>query len=250
MKTKYFEYIAVYLSVFLVCVFVGIIGRMVLLEKGADEYTAGVFFWISTGFGVLMFAILSLFLNELVAGLLNRFLKAKKNGPPESRIPNEDLLKIDEELQDALKTKPELPENKNSAGDIEQIREEQQNVIKNQKQARIDIAIRYAHHEFALYAADDDLKQLSKNIIIYAEEINFENIKPVKVKDLSNLDLYHFGWNIWNYFKVSRQDRAAQFLKLTFAYALKDVEENSIKTHMKDDERKGIIKIIEDFTHL
>jgi hypothetical protein len=247
MKIKYFEYITVYLSVFLVCVFIGIIGRLVLLEKGADQYTASVFFWISTGFGVLMFAILSLFLNNLAERLVNRFLKAKKNESPESRIPNENLEKIEEELQYAL-IKPEMPENRNAARDIEKIRKEQQNSVKNQKQARIDTAIRYAQQEFALYAADDDLKQLGKNIIIYAEEINFENIKPVKVRDLSNLDLYHFGWNIWNCFKVSRQDRAAQFLKLTFADALKDVEENSIKTHLKDDEKKGFIKIIEDFT--
>jgi hypothetical protein len=247
MKTKYFEYITVYLSVFLVCVFVGIIGRLVLLEKGADQYTASVFFWISTGFGILMFAILSLFLNDLAERLLNRFLKAKKNESPESRIANEDLETIEQERQDVL-IKPGLPENKNSTRDIEQIREEQQNAIKNQKQARIDIAIRYAQQQFALYAADDDLKQLNKNLIIYAEEINFEKIKPIKVKGLSNLDLYHFGWNIWNCFKVSRQDRAAQFLKLTFADALKDVEENSIKTHLKDDEQKGLIKIIEDFT--
>lgn len=247
MKIKYFEYITVYLSVFLVCVFVGLIGRLVLLEKGADQYTAGVFFWISTGFGILMFAILSLFLNDLAERLVNRFLKAKKDELPESRIPNEDLEKIEEERQDVL-IKPELPENKNSARDIEQIREERQNAVKNQKQARIDATIRYAQQEFALYVSDDDLKQLGRNIIIYAEEINFEKIKPVKVKDLSNLDLYHFGWNIWNCFKVSRQDRAAQFLKLTFADALKDVEENSIKTHLKDDEQKGLIKIIEDFT--
>lgn len=247
MKIKYFEYITVYLSVFLVCVFVGVIGRLVLLEKGADQYTAGVFFWISTGFGILMFAILSLFLNDLAERLLNRFLKAKKNESPESRIANEDIEKIEEERQDVL-TKSELLENKNSIRDIEQIREQQQNAIKNQKQASIDIAIRYAQQEFALYAADDDLKQLCKNIIIYAEGIDFKKIKPVKVKDLSNLDLYHFGWNIWNCFKVSRQDRAAQFLKLTFADALKDVEENSIKTHLKDDEQKGLIKIIEDFT--
>lgn len=248
MKIKYFEYITVYLSVFLVCVFVGIIGRLVLLERGADEYTAGVFFWISTGFGILMFAILSLFINDLAERLLNRFLKAKKNRLPENRIQSKDLEKIKEQQQDAL-TKPGLSENKNSAIDIQQLREHQQNVIKNQKQARIDTAIRYAQQEFALFASDDDLKQLGKNIIIYAEDINFENIKPVKVKDLSNLDLYHFGWNIWNCFKVSRQDRAAQFLKLTFADALKDVEENSIKTHMKDDEQKGLIKIIEDFTN-
>lgn len=247
MKIKYFEYITVYLSVFLVCVFVGIIGRLVLLEKGADEYTAGVFFWISTGFGILMFAILSLFLNDLAERLVNRFLKAKKNESPESRISCEDFIKIEEEIQDAL-IKPGLSENKNSVRDIEQIREQRQDAIKNQKQARIDTAIRYAQQEFALYASDDDLKQLGRNIIIYAESINFEKIKPVKVKDLSNLDLYHFGWNIWNYFKVSRQDRAAQFLKLTFADALKDVEEQSIKTHLKDDEQKGLIKIMEDFT--
>lgn len=244
MKIKYFEYITVYLSVFLVCVFVGIIGRLLLLERGADEYTASVFFWISAGFGVLMFAILSLFLNDLAERLMNRFLKAKKNEPPESYIPNEE----EEEWQDVF-IKPRLSENKDSAKDIGQIREERQNAVKNQKQARIDAAIRYAQQEFVLYASDDDLKQLGKNIIIYAEEINFEKIKPVKVKNLSNLDLYHFGWNIWNYFKVSRQDRAAKFLKLTFADALKDVEQNSIKTHMKDDEQKGIIKIIEDFTH-
>jgi hypothetical protein len=247
MKIKYFEYITVYLSVFLVCVFVGVIGRLVLLEKGADEYTAGVFFWISTGFGVLMFAILSLFLNDLAERLVNRFLKAEKNESPESRIPNENLVKIEEALQDRL-IMLEMPENKNAAIYIQQLREERQNAARNQKQARIDIAIRYAQQEFALYVSDDDLKQLGRNIIIYAEEINFERIKPVKVKNLSNLDLYHFGWNIWNCFKVSKQERAAQFLKLTFADALKDVEENSIKTHLKDDEQKGLIKIVEDFT--
>jgi len=248
MKTKYFEYIAVYLSVFLVCVFVGIIGRMVLLEKGADEYTAGVFFWISTGFGVLMFAILSLFLNELAVSILNGFLKSKKNGSNESQIASKDLEEIEMEGQNVF-VGLEFSEGKNSARDVELIREELQNVIKNQKQAKIDTAIRYAQQVFALYATDDDLNQLIKNIIIYAEAINFEKIKPVKVKDLSNLDLYHFGWNIWNYFRVGRQDRVAQFLKMTFHDALKDVEENSIKTHLKDDENKGLIRIVQDFTH-
>ncbi|SCY15443.1 hypothetical protein SAMN02927916_1294 [Flavobacterium anhuiense] len=214
---------------------------------GADEYTSSVFFWIGTGFGILAFSILSLFLNGLAERLLNCFLKAKKNGSPELLIPNEDLQKIGQQ-QGAL-AKPGLSENNNSARDIEQIREQRQNAIKNQKQARIDAAIRYAQLEFALYASDDDLKQLGRNIMIYAEGIDFEKIKPVKVKDLTNLDLYHFGWNMWNCFKVSRQDRAAKFLKLTFADALKDVEENSIKTHLKDDEQKGLIKIMEDFAH-
>jgi hypothetical protein len=48
MKIKYFEYIAVYLSVFLVCVFVGIIGRLVLLEKNADKYQFSNFCIVSS----------------------------------------------------------------------------------------------------------------------------------------------------------------------------------------------------------
>jgi hypothetical protein len=247
MKIKYFEYITVYLSVFLVCVFIGVIVRSVLIEVGVDKYTAGVFFWISIGFGILIFAILNLLFNDLAERLLKRFLKTKKNRYPESPIPSEGLEKLEEERLDAS-VGPELAENINSNIDIELIREHQQNIVKNQRQTRIDSAIRYAQKQFALYSSDDDLRQLRENLIIYAEDLNFEKIKPVKVKDLSNLDLYHFGWNIWNFFRVSRQERAAKFLKLTFADALKDVEESSIKTHLKDDEQKGLIKILADFT--
>jgi hypothetical protein len=69
MKIKYFEYITVYLSVFLVCIFIGVMVRSVLIEIGIDQYTAGVFFWISSGFGILVFAILSLLFNDLAERL-------------------------------------------------------------------------------------------------------------------------------------------------------------------------------------
>ncbi|WP_116787800.1 hypothetical protein [Flavobacterium psychrotrophum] len=246
MKMKYFEYITVYLSVFLVCIFIGVMVRSVLIEIGVDQYTAGVFFWISSGFGILVFAILNLLFNDLAERLLKRFLKAKKDKYPDSLIPSGGFEKLQEKQLNSL-VEPELAENKNSGINIELVREEQQNIVKNQRLARIDNAIRYAQKQFALYTSDDDLKQLCENLIIYADDLNFEKIKPVKVKDLSNLDLYHFGWNIWNFFKVSRQERAAKFLKLSFADALKDVEEHSIKTHLKDDERKGLIKILADF---
>lgn len=247
MKIKYFEYITVYLSVFIVCIFIGVIVRSVLIELGADKYTAGVFFWISSGFGILIFAILSLLFNDLAERLLKRFLKPKKNESSESPIPSVGFEKLQENRLDAL-VETEFAENKNSSIDIELIREKQQSIVKNLRQARIESAIRYAQKQFALYSTDDDLKQLCENLIIYVEDLNFEKIKPVKVKVLSNLDLYHFGWNIWNFFRISRQERAAKFLKLSFADALKDVEENSIKTHLKDDEQKGLIKIIADFT--
>jgi hypothetical protein len=40
----------------------------------------------------------------------------------------------------------------------------------------------------------------------------------------------------------------ALFLKIVFANTLRGVEVETIKKHLKDDERKGIIKIKEDIS--
>lgn len=247
MKIKHFEYIVIYLSVLLVCVLIGITGRLVLLGKGADEYTANVFFWICIGFGILMFAILSLFLNELVVNILNRFFKNKKKELPESQISDENLEKISEQ-QDTI-INPELSDYKIPDRNIEQIREQQQSLITNNKQAKIDIAIHYTQKEFALYTTDEDLKLLCDYVIMYAEKLNFEHIKPIIVKDLSNLDLYHFGWNLWNHFKPIKQEEISKLLKKVFL-ALEDIELDSIKSHLKDDPKKGIIKITDNLSNV
>ena len=71
-------------------------------------------------------------------------------------------------------------------------------------------------------------------------------LKPVKVKELSALDLRHFGWNIWNYFKPRNQIDIANFLKIVFPDIFRETEVESIKRHFKDDELKGLIKITEN----
>lgn len=221
MKIKHFEYIVIYLSVLIVCTLIGVFSRLLLLEKGADEYTANVAFWICIGFGILVFAILSLFLHEFVSRILNFFIKNKtiaKSG-----------------LQ-------------NSSQNFEKIREEQQAIISDTHQAKIETAIDYTKKQFALYTSDDDLKLLCENIILYSKNQDFENIKSIKVNSLSSLDIYHFGWNIWNYFKVTKQENIALFLKIVFAETLNGVEVESIKRHLKDDERKGIIKITDNLS--
>lgn len=130
---------------------------------------------------------------------------------------------------------------------IDQIREQQQSLIINKKQAKIDIAIRYTEKELAFYTTDEDLKLLCDYVTMYAEKLNFENIKPIRVKDLSNLDLYHFGWNIWNHFKPIKQEEISKLLKMAFL-ALEDIEVDSIKSHLKDDPKKGIIKITDNLS--
>ncbi|MFT3903886.1 MAG: hypothetical protein QM727_11985 [Niabella sp.] len=220
MKIKHFEYIVIYLSVLIVCVLIGVFARLVSIEKGADEYTANIIFWICTGFGILIFAILSLFLDELVGRILKSFFR---------------------------NTKSDVSKNLNSTENLEKIREKQQAVISNRNQNKIETAIHYTQKEFALYTTNDDLKLLCDYVKMYAEKSDFEKIEPIKVKDLSSLDLYHFGWNIWNHFKPIKQEEVSKLLKMSF-FTLKDIELDSIKSHLKDDPKKGIIKIMEDIS--
>lgn len=74
-----------------------------------------------------------------------------------------------------------------------------------------------------------------------------KELKPFKVKELTALDLRHFGWNIWNYFEPRNQMDIANLLKIVFPDVFKDVTAETIKSHLKDDELKGMIKIVESF---
>ena len=73
-------------------------------------------------------------------------------------------------------------------------------------------------------------------------------LKPVKVKELTINDLRHFGWNIWNHFKSQNQDDIAFFLKTVFTEVFEEAEVESIKRHLRDDMKKGVIKIENEIT--
>ncbi len=221
MKIKHFENIVKYLPVLIVCLLIGVLGRLHFIAKGADEFTVNVVFIIFIGLGISIYAIFGLIFNELIDRMLKSFVKNVKTN---------------------------LSDKQTSAQNFEKIREEQQAIISDIHQAKIETAIHYTKQQFALYTSDDDLKLLCENVILYLKNQDFENVKSIKVNSLSSLDIYHFGWNIWNYFKVTKQEKIAHFLKIVFTETLNGVEVESIKRHLKDDERKGIIKITDNLS--
>jgi len=223
MHLKFFEYIVIYLSVLLVCVLVGTVARLSFLDKGGDEYTANIVFWSITAFSILIYGIIILCLDGILVGIKKVF--PKKNN-----------LKVTDVGLAVMEN-------------VDIIRENRQKEILAKEKFKKDIAINYTRKEFALYTANEDLKLLCDNILLYSEKNNLINLKPVKIKKLSNLDLYHFGWNIWKHFNVSNQIEIASFLKIVFAESFKDVEIESIKRHLKDDELKGIITIKESLSN-
>lgn len=221
MKSKYLEYIIIYLSVVIGCIAIAALVRIVAIEMGADEFTANIVFWMVVGWGVVIYCILTL----AIQGLLEKTSKIF--------------------FQKSKKTIERL--NINKSFSLDEIRSEKQKQIDEQKNQKLNIAILYTRKTFALYTSDADMNLLCKYIGMYSEGTSFEKTttQPVKVKELTTVDIYHFGWNIWNFFKPRNQMEVAQFLKSVFADLLKDVQVESIKKHLKDDELKGVIKIQE-----
>ena len=88
---------------------------------------------------------------------------------------------------------------------------------------------------------------LCKNIEIYTDgnSIEGKTILPVRVKDLTTVDICHYGWNIWNHFDVTDQWGIARFLKAVFKEKLKDMELKTIKKKLKIFEPNSTIQIQE-----
>ena len=72
--------------------------------------------------------------------------------------------------------------------------------------------------------------KLCEYIELYSAKLPLSHVEPINIKGLVALDLFHFGWNIWNHFRVGKQDEISQFLKQVFAITFKDVEVGSIKS--------------------
>ncbi|WP_372750835.1 hypothetical protein [Labilibaculum sp.] len=196
----------------------GSVARIFVINIGTDSFTANTIFWIFILLGIIAYVLIAIFLDSLYSAIVNLFFRKK-----ESII---------------LSNK-----NSNISKNLEKIRIEQQKLNDQNSQIKKKIAIKYIQKEFAAYCSDEDLDLLCKYVTLYAEKHSLQDIKPLIIDGLSNLDFYHFGWNIWKHFKVGKQEEVSSFLKTVFENQLKEVEIYTIKSHLKDDEQKGIIKI-------
>ena len=117
------------------------------------------------------------------------------------------------------------------------------------KKRKFDIAKEYITETFSPYCSNEEIENICAAIIDYSKgETDFSKYPSIEIKVLNNLDLYHFAWSIWNHFRVGKQDVIVKFLKVIFKQKLLDVDVKTIKSHLKDDENKGIVKIKEDLS--
>lgn len=218
MHPKYLEHILVFSSVAFACLILGSVARIFVINIGADDFTANTIFGIFILFGIIVYILITFFLDNLYNVIVSIFFQKKKS----TNLSNK---------------------NSNILENLEKRRADQQKLNDYNSQNKKKIAIDYIQKEFATYCSDEDLNLLCKYVILYAENNSLQDIKPLTIDGFSNLDFYHFGWNIWKHFKIGKQEEVSSFLKTVFQNQLKEVEIDTIKSHLKDDEQKGIIKI-------
>ncbi|KAA6339618.1 hypothetical protein EZS27_012468 [termite gut metagenome] len=228
MKNSFLQYIILYAIVACFALALATLARMSAASMGFDSFTTFMVFIITLGIEVIVYLSIHVILQELMLPWIGRGL---------SKLPY---------IRNRIKVSilPIVDNNRIRA-------ENSQSKVLEWDNAKA-VAIQYTQTTFASFLADSEITRLCDYINLYAEKKEFRNVSPIKeVNQLTTTDIEHFGWNIWNHwrnFKVGKQDDIALFLKIVFAYTLREVEVESIKKHLKDDELKGIIKIKEDIS--
>jgi len=234
MKSNLLEYIILYVLVASAALIIATLARISAFSLGVDSFTAFVVFLVVLGIEGALYLSIHVVLQGLMLPWIARL-----------------LLKVPYFRN---KTKSTLPTDKitkhiTEPSSLEDIRNEQLENKAKEQEEKLNIALNYTRKTFAPYVSDGQIEILCGNLKLYSNKLNLEKLQSIKPsKDLSSVDISHFGWNIWNHFKISKQKDIAYFLKKVFPDILKDVEIETIKRHLKDDELKGTIKIRESLS--
>lgn len=226
MKNNLLEHIILYVLMVCVSLILATLVRISAISLGVDDFTAFIVFAIVLAVQLVVYLSIHVVMQDVMVPLIGKAL---------SMIPF---------FKKKIKSRqPIVEEESKEPLSLEEIRAEQQQNKDKKKEDKLNTALDYTRNTFALYLSDNDLDILCQNLQIYIDKLDFDNLKPVKVKTLTALDLRHFCWNIWNSFKPRNQMDIAHFLKIVFPDIFRDAEVESIKRHLKDDERKGAVKI-------
>ncbi len=246
MKHNYQDFIVQNVSVIIGSALIGLGVRFVMLEKGADQFTANSMFWIVILIGLVFYTALVLLgvsLFDLYKRLRNKTNSNKldiQTDIDERVINPRDTTEINSSENAKV-----LEENNVDTNAIRKIQHQKKVQQENEK---LQIALDYTRNQFALYVSGEDLDWLCNAVICYSKKENILDSKLIETKELSNLDLYHFGWNIWNHYRPIKQEQVAEFLKATFK-KINVLDVGTIKSHLKDSDTKDtIIKLQENLT--
>ena len=270
MKNNRLDYIVLYLIVACFILTIAAAARLFALKEGFDGFSLFIIFIVAVAIQVIVYISIHSFMDRMLLPIIGKLLSKipfiRRRIDERDGIYNAEYVEYEEDgASDVTPIKrgelPEKPtqltiaENANSLQEneedieeqtdekLEELRQEQLQKRALEQEEQINTAIEYTREEFVLYATGTDIEVLIQNLHIYINKLDLKELKPIKVNELTINDLRHFGWNIWNHFKPRNQMDIAHFLKNVFPDVFKEAEVESIKRHLRDDEKKGMIKV-------
>lgn len=201
--------------------------RFVILQKGLDVGTANLVFLIMIGVCAIVYlAIVGIFGGAVVPWIMRKLPKpkasvmkpAKNTALPEKENPQELFV-------------PSIAEIKN---DIEKRHTEKVTV-------KIRVFHEYTHLTVGPYVSTESLVHLDNYIECFARDEELpKDVIPVRTEKLTNYDLFHFGWNMAEYFNVGKKYEVVSWLQNVFAN-LRDLEYFYIKGKLYTSQTKRFI---------
>ncbi|GHT28102.1 hypothetical protein AGMMS49574_01740 [Bacteroidia bacterium] len=216
---KITEYHILYIVTAISALVIAVAVRFLCISGGCDAGTANLVFVIVLGIeAVLYLALMKIIINQMEKFIFRR--KAKKE-VIQTTSAEDAVVSSEESVHDRI--------------------------VRERFEQAISAFCEYTQKALGRYIAGEELKKLNTYVELFAREQPLEKIDPVQVsRQLSNNDLYHYGWNLWNHVKGYRQDQrqeaVATWLKAVFAN-LNEVEFSTIKGKLTIHDSKSKITI-------
>jgi len=237
MEDKNLENIILYLLVACAAGVFAIFVRLFTIMIGFDAFTANVCFFLAIVVSFSVYLSIHVVLRNLLIPWIGKIIVLipffRRN------FKAKELTEIQ-----SLDTKAE-PQAELHSTSLDEIRKAHQLAEEKKQDETRATAILYTQTIFAPFILDQDLNRLCHYIELYSERKELVQITPIKVSDqINTTDVYHFGWNIWNHFRISDQYGMAIFLKKVFAPTLKEVSDiETIKKKLRIQDQNCTIKL-------
>ena len=191
-------------------------GRWIALGKGADVGSANLIFVIILGIATVVYLTLITTLSHLLAPWLTKLQSKKK--------PTVTISKNTPELKSFEESLTLIP--------IEEIKRTAEERQAERTVGQIRIFHEYTQYAVVPYVATESLSRLCDYIELCAQgEELLKDITPIRTEKLTNIDLFHFGWNMSEHFNVGKKYEVVPWLQFVFAN-MRDLEPFYIKGNL------------------
>ncbi|MDR0332424.1 MAG: magnesium transporter [Dysgonamonadaceae bacterium] len=218
------SHIILLLVVIVVGLGVATLGREIALEAGRNVGTANLIFLIILIVCSIAYLIIMATLAHIIIPYIMEKLPSKKKSAP-------------------IITENSVSETPKQS--TEDIRHNYAKTYIEKQNTKINLFLEYSHLTFAPYITDNELSRLDEYIKYYvAGESLPENLIPLNPMKLKQYDLFHFGWNMANYFDYKKEE-VPSWLQTVF-FELQKFEFSYIYKKLRIDAKRCKIPIIED----